>query len=103
MPLKVRAGAGAGAGAGAPSKEGSDHPVEYFHHPDDAEDNEPFPEVRGVEEKEEEVEDIVEVGEVEDEEVAAPPDEAHAADDHEGEDEDEGQAGGVGRAWQGAE
>ena len=41
------------------------------------------------------VEPVAEVGEVEDLEVAAPPDEAHGADDHQGQDEDQRHACGV--------
>ena len=44
------------------------------------------------------VEPVEKVGEVEDLEVAASPDEAHRADDHGGQDEDEGYARGVGVA-----
>ena len=71
------------------AKKSRDCPVGEFNAPDAAKGNEPLPEVRGVEEEQEEVEDIVEVGEVEDEEVSAPPHRGHAAADHDGEDDDE--------------
>ena len=44
------------------------------------------------------VKPVAEVGEIEDLEVAASPDEAHGADHHEGQDEDQGHARGVGVA-----
>ena len=71
------------------AEKGRDCPVGQLNAPDTAKGNEPLPEVWGVEEQEEEVEDIVEVGEVEDEEVSAPPHGGHAAAHHDGQNHDE--------------
>ena len=62
-----------------PPKKGRDCSVDQLNSPDTAKCNKPLPEIRGVQEEEEEVEDIVEVGEVEDEEVAAPSHSAQTA------------------------
>ena len=62
-----------------PPKKGRDCSVDQLNSPDTAKCNKPLPEIWGVQEEEEEVEDIVEVGEVEDEEVAAPSHSAQTA------------------------
>ena len=71
------------------AEEGRDRPVGQLNAPDAAKGNEPLPKVRSMEEKEEEVEDIIEVGEIEDEEVAAPSHGAHTAANHNCENHDQ--------------
>ena len=73
-------------------------PVQFLCDENDSKEHDPSPEDRGVQYQQAPVQPVAEVGEVEDLEVAAPPDKAHGADDHQGQDEDQCHARGVGVA-----
>ena len=81
-----------------PSKQERYGPVHLLRDEYDGEENNPSPEYWSVNYQQSPVEPVAKVGEVEDLEVAASPDEAHRADHHGGQDDDEGYARGVGVA-----
>merc|ERR1719232_139698 len=70
----------------------------FFCDENDCKEHDPSPEDGGVKDEQAPVQPVAEVGEVEDLEVSASPDEAHGADHHEGQDEDQGHPRGVGVA-----